>query len=296
MSLAELVLPALQASVAVLVFTIGLGTTPAELMHLARRPGKLVRSLVSMNLVMLAVAVGIVMVLPLAGPMKIMLVALALSPIPPILPKKLVKAGGGHDYVMALLCTASVFAIIWIPLAGEALDRIFPADITIPPTPVAMLVSMTVLGPTLAGVVMRLIAPRLAQRIAGPLGTVATLLLLCGLGLILVKAGPAMLALIGNGTLLAIVAFVLLGLVAGHLLGGPDPGDRSVLALATASRHPGVALAIAHITFPAEQAVTAAALLYLVTSIVVTVPYVAWRRKALDADRPPAIAEVAAPR
>ncbi len=295
MSLAELVLPALQTSVAVLVFTVGLGTTPAELMHLVRRPGKLLRSLVSMNLVMLVVAVGIVMVFPLGGPMKVMLVALALSPIPPVLPKKLVKAGGGHDYVMALLCTASVFAIIWIPLAGEVLDRIFPADITIPVAPMVKLVSMTVLGPTLAGVAVRLIAPGLAQRIAGPLGTVATVLLLCGLGLILFKAWPAMLAQLGNGTLLAIVAFVLLGLVSGHLLGGPDPGDRSVLALATACRHPGVALAIAQITFPAEQAVTAAALLYLVTSMVVTMPYVAWRRKALDADHPPAIAEGAAP-
>jgi len=42
--------------------------------------------------------------------------------------------------------------------------------------------------------------------------------------------------------------FVAIGLAVGHLLGGPAREDRSVLALATASRHPGVALAVAHDT------------------------------------------------
>ena len=286
MTLAELIVLIMKSSIAVLVFTIGLGTAPHQLTHLLRHPGQLVRSLVSMNLVMLAIAVAIALLFPLDRSVKLVLVALALSPVPPVLPKKLVKAGGGQDYVMALLFTASVFAIVWIPLAGEVLDRIFPADISIPPAPVAKLVSMTVLGPTLAGVVVRLLAPGLASRIAEPLGKVATILLLAGLGLVLAKAAPAMLALLGDGTLLAIAAFLVLGLVTGHLLGGPTPGDRSVLALATASRHPGVALAIAQLIFPTDKSIAATVLLYLIAGIVVTLPYVSWRKKALTLDAP----------
>jgi BASS family bile acid:Na+ symporter len=217
---------------------------------------------------------------------KVVLIALALSPVPPVLPKKLLKAGGGHEYVMALLFAASVFAIVWIPLAGVVLDRIFPVEVNIPPAPVAKLVAMTVLGPTLAGVVVRQLAPNLAERIAGPLGKVATVLLLAGLILIIAKAAPAMLAQLGDGTLLAIVAFLVLGLAVGHLLGGPTPGDRSVLALATASRHPGVALAIAQLIFPADKSAAATLLLYLITGVVVTVPYVNWRKKALTLDPP----------
>ena len=34
-------------------------------------------------------------------------------------------------------------------------------------------------------------------------------------------------------TRLAIAAIVLFGLLVGHLLGGPDPGNRGALALAT---------------------------------------------------------------
>ena len=286
MTLAELIVLIMKASIAVLVFTIGLGTAPRQLTHLLRRPGQLLRSLVAMNLVMLAIAVAIALLFPLQGSVKLVLVALALSPVPPVLPKKLMKAGGGQDYVMALLFTASVFAIVWIPFAGEVLDRIFPADISIPPAPVAKLVSMTVLGPTLAGVVARLLAPGLAGRIAEPLSKVATILLLAGLGLVLAKAAPAMLAQLGDGTLLAIAAFIVLGLVTGHLLGGPTPGDRSVLALATASRHPGVAMAIAQLMFPAEKSVPAMVLLYLIVGAVVTLPYVNWRKKALTPDTP----------
>jgi BASS family bile acid:Na+ symporter len=286
MTLAEAIVLILKSSIAVLVFTVGLGTAPRELTLLLRRPGQLVRSLVSMNVVMLALAVAIALLFPLKPSVKMVLIALALSPVPPVLPKKLLKAGGGHDYVTALLFSASVFAIVWIPLAGDVLDRIFPADVHIPPAAVAKLVAMTVLGPTLAGVVVRLLAPSLAGRIAEPLGKVATVLMLLGLVLIIAKAAPAIVAQLGDGTLLAIVAFLVLGLVTGHLLGGPTPGDRSVLALATASRHPGVAMAIAQLIFPTDKSFAATVLLYLVTGALVTLPYVNWRKKALTLDSP----------
>lgn len=287
MTLVQLVPLVLKTSIALVVFSVGLGATTRDLTMLVRRPGKLVGSLVSMNLVMMAIALAIALLFPVHRSVKIMLVALALSPVPPMLPKRLVKAGGGHDYVMSLLFCASVFAIFWIPFAGAVLDRLFPADINISPGPVIGVLAMTVLGPTLAGVIVRRLAPGLAGRIAAPIGKVATVLLVAGAGLIVAKAAPAMLAQIGDGTLLAIVAFTVLGLVVGHLMGGPSPGDRGVLALATACRHPAMAMTIAHLTFPAEKAVPAAVLLYLLVSLVVSLPYIAWRQKALAPEAPP---------
>jgi BASS family bile acid:Na+ symporter len=285
-TLAELVPLVLKVSLAALVFTMGLGTGPGAVTALLRRPGKLLRALVSMNLAMLVVATVIVKLFALARPVEIILVALALSPVPPLLPKKLVKAGGGHDYVMALFATASVFAILWIPLVGPVIDWMSPADISIPPWPVAKLVAMTLLGPTLAGALVRLFLPRFAERVAGPLSHAATLLLFAAVGMVIFMVGPAMLALLGDGTLLAIVAFLVLGLIAGHLLGGRAPGDRSVLALITASRHPGVAIAVAHLVFPQEKAVIPAVLIYLLADVVISLPYVAWRKKALAAPAP----------
>jgi BASS family bile acid:Na+ symporter len=85
-------------------------------------------------------------------------------------------------------------------------------------------------------------------------------------------------ALVGNGTLVAIAAFVVLGLAIGHVLGGPNPHDRSVLALATASRHPAIALTIAQTNFP-NQPVVPAILIYLILGVVLGIPYIKWRQR-----------------
>jgi BASS family bile acid:Na+ symporter len=85
-----------------------------------------------------------------------------------------------------------------------------------------------------------------------------------------------------------IAAFVVLGLVVGHLLGGPDEGSRSALALSTSTRHPGVAMAvIAAVGAPAKE-VLPAVLLYLVVGAIVSLPYMKWRRSREGAPAGPA--------
>jgi BASS family bile acid:Na+ symporter len=88
--------------------------------------------------------------------------------------------------------------------------------------------------------------------------------------------------LIGNGTVVAMVIFAVVALIVGHTLGRPHPTERSVLALATASRHPGLAITIAAATFPAQRRLeVAAVLLYMVVSTVVVAPYVSWRKRSV---------------
>jgi BASS family bile acid:Na+ symporter len=79
-----------------------------------------------------------------------------------------------------------------------------------------------------------------------------------------------------------IAVFVLAGLAIGHLLGGPDPDQRTVLALSTATRHPGVALAIVGANFPGEKAALAAILLCLIWGTILSIPYVRWRRHRIQ--------------
>jgi len=67
----------------------------------------------------------------------------------------------------------------------------------------------------------------------------------------------------------------------GHLMGGQDPEDRTVLALSNACRHPGVAVAIAGAVAEDKGAVSAAVLLAVLVSVLVTVPYVKWRQRSL---------------
>jgi BASS family bile acid:Na+ symporter len=97
--------------------------------------------------------------------------------------------------------------------------------------------------------------------------------------LVVFGAWPQMMTLVGDGTLMVFIAFVLVGLAVGHFLGGPEQADRTVLAIATGSRHPGMALAIATASFPEQKLVVPALILYLLVSVVASLPYIVWRRR-----------------
>ena len=95
----------------------------------------------------------------------------------------------------------------------------------------------------------------------------------------------AMWALVGQGTILAIVIFTVAGLGIGHLLGGPDPHHAVVLALSTACRHPAIALAVASTNFPNER-FGALILLYLLVNALAGIPYVMWQRRRVASGMP----------
>jgi BASS family bile acid:Na+ symporter len=279
MNLATLVPLALKASIVLIVFVLGLNVRPRDAVYLFRRPGKLLRSLLSMNVVMPLFAAGVVAAFELHPAVEIALIALAVSPIPPLLPRKSLKAGGEASYTFGLLVAAALLAIVFVPVAVDLLGRAFGRPARMSPAAVAQLVLLTVIAPLAAGMVARRAAPGFSGRMAKPVSLGATILLFGSVLPVLFTAWPAIVSLIGNGTVVAIAAFILGGLAAGHLLGGPDPDDRTVLAFCTAFRHPGVAIAIANANFPGQKLVSAAVLLYLLVGAVVSFPILAWRRR-----------------
>jgi BASS family bile acid:Na+ symporter len=180
---------------------------------------------------------------------------------------------------MWLLGTAAVTAIVFVPGAMALLGHVFDLRGYISVAAVARLVTITVLAPLVAGMLMRYLAPSLAEHLSAPMSRIATLLLVAGVVPVLLASGPAIVSLIGNGTVLALAAFSTAGLVAGHVLGGPEPADRVVLALATATRHPGVSLAIASAAFPEQRLVGPAVALYLMVATLLSALYLAWFRR-----------------
>ena len=281
----QAVILALQVSVLLTVFGFGLQTTAHELLYLVRRPSLLARSLAAMFVVMPLVAVVLVRVFELRPAFEIALVALAISPVPPLLPKKESKAGGQSAYGLGLMAVVSLLAIAVVPLSVEILGRYFVRPLRMPPTAVAKVVVIMTLLPLVAGALVRAIAPAIADRLEKPAKLIATVLLIVGAGALLVAALPLIASLIDSRTLLAIAAFVVVGLVTGHMLGGPEPENETVLALSTVSRHPAIALAVAKLNFPNEPYLGATILLYLLVLAVITLPYMARQRKNLLARR-----------
>jgi len=279
MTVATLLPLLIQLSLGLLVFSIALHATFGDVTYLFRRPKLLIRSLLSMFVVMPLFAAVLAKSFDLTPVVKGALVLLAVSPLPPVFPKKASKAGGQQSYTIGLLVAATLFSIVFIPIAMELLERAFDVPLQMGAAQVLALVLWTLLVPLALGVMVHRLAPSPAERIAKPVGQFALILLLLAILPVFIKVWPAMMSLIGNGTILVMVAFVLVGLTAGHLLGGPDPGNRTVLALSSATRHPGIAIALAHVNFPDQKLAPAAILLYFLVSAIAVKPYLVWTKR-----------------
>jgi BASS family bile acid:Na+ symporter len=280
MTAQTLILLAVKVSIVLSVIAIGLASRVEDTLFLLRQPRLLLRSALAINIVMPLVAAAMAWTFDLPGAVEVALVALAVSPVPPLLPRKQMKAHGEPSYAIGLLVAAALVAVLFVPIAVELIGFMFRLPLSMDPWTIARLVFATVLAPLLAGIVVRRLMPGIAARLARPVGLTANIVLvLCALA-ILLTVWPAIVALLGTGALFAIIAFVAIGLAVGHALGGPDPNHRTVLALATASRHPGVALAISSANFPGNKAVLPALLLYLLAATVLAIPYVMWRKRA----------------
>lgn len=284
MTVARIAVLILQLSVILVVFTLGLESTFRDALSLFRRPALLFRSLVSMNVVMPVFAAFMAATFHLKPAVEIALVFLAVSPVPPIVPRQQLKLGGNSNYVHGLLVSAALASIILVPIIVEILGKVFRQDIHVGPVTVAKIVAMTILLPIAAGMWVHRAAPKFAQKAAPHLSRAALVLLLVLSVVVLVVLLPGIAIMVGDGTILAVAAFVLVGAAVGHWLGGPMPGERTTLALATASRHPGLALAIASVNYPGQRRnVAAVIVLYFLVKAIVLLPYTRWRKRQLRA-------------
>ncbi|WP_328353025.1 bile acid:sodium symporter [Mycobacterium sp. NBC_00419] len=265
-------------SLGVLVFGSGLGARFTDITALLRRPGLLVRSLIAVLVVAPVLAVVLVRVFDLNQEVAIALVALSVSPLPPLLPSRGEKAGGRTEYGLGLVLLLAVCGVPFIMVSTEALQAVFGRDYISAPWTIAKLLILTMVVPLVAGMVLARFSPLTARRLEGPIERVQRWLLPIAMVVLLISAAPDMWSLLGNHTLLALGIFVLGSFAAGHLLGGPDRRDAAVLAFATSCRHPATALALASANFPDTEEHAAVALYGLMTAAVGAV-YTLWLRR-----------------
>jgi BASS family bile acid:Na+ symporter len=277
MDLKQLVTLGLQVSIVVTVFGYGLKTTTADLLDVVRRPVLLVRSVAAVLLIMPAVAFTLTRVFEVRHEVEVALVALALSPVPPLLPMKEMKAGGQISYGLGLLALLALLSIATIPLAAHVLASLLDRPLAVAPSAVARLALITVLVPLVAGIIVRARATAIADRIAPGLSLGAKLLLVVAATALLAGVWRSVWEATGQGAVAAITVFIVIGLAVGHLSGGPQRETSVVVGLSCACRHPAIAFAIASGNFP-NQRFGGAIILYLLVSLLVGVPYVRWNR------------------
>jgi BASS family bile acid:Na+ symporter len=277
MDLTHIVKLAIAASVLLMAISLGLRATLADATYLIRNlfqpPRSLLRALIAMNIVVPVVAVVVAKAFDLPQAVKIALLAMAVSPIPPILPGKQLKFGGRPAYVFGLLVAVSLAAILLVPLGVDILGRIFGRDAHVGFAPIAILIGKSVFLPLVLGLTVARFSPAIAGRLAPVLSRSGNVLLAAGLIPILISVWPAVRTLVGHGTLIAIAAVVVTAIATGHFIGGPNPHDRTALGIFSAMRHPGVALSIATTNVPENSTVTGAILLFVLTATILTSIY-----------------------
>jgi bile acid:Na+ symporter, BASS family len=281
----QLVILAFQISIICTVFGFGLKTRLDDLLYLVRQPGLLVRSIVSVFVIMPVVAVAIAQWFDFPRTVEIALIALSISPTPPLLPRREAKSGGHEDYGLGLMALLAALSIVVVPLSAELLSAFVGRPLAAPSSAIAGIVFISVLLPLGVGMAVRALAPAIAERLDKLVAMIVKILLPPALVVLLIVMAPAMWRLIGGGTLVAMLLFLAIGFVVGHVMGGPDPDHAIVLAISTACRHPAIALSIASANFPDEQ-FGAAILLYLLLGVVAGVPYTVWGRRHMTAHVP----------
>lgn len=273
MALATLLKLALVLSVFVSVFALALQARLADVLLLVHNWRQGLRATVAIYMVVPAAAITMCHFFQFRPAVEIAMIAIAFSPIPPILPKKQLQAGGSASYVTGLLVLASALSLVITPLGIALSAKILNANASIDADKIALTLFITIGAPLGCGLLFGYVLGPHAHRAAGLFKTVGGIMLAVSVLLWVWLSLPAMWAVIGDGTLVALIAMCAAALVAGSLLGGPDPGDRAALSLAAAARHPGVAIAIATSNFPDERLAPAAVLLSLILYTVISIPY-----------------------
>ncbi|MGD2011556.1 MAG: hypothetical protein PVI76_10685, partial [Desulfobacterales bacterium] len=173
----------LKASIAALIFAIGMTATTEDIVYLWRRPALLLKSIIAMYIVMPAVAVLMAWTLDLPPRTELALVVLAICAGAPLLPKKLIKFGGDPSYVFSLIVTTSLLAIVTVPASLHFLAEIISFDTSaVTPSQVARIILKTFLLPLGVGMLFRLAVPALADRFGDSLLKIASAVMaLCAL-------------------------------------------------------------------------------------------------------------------
>jgi bile acid:Na+ symporter, BASS family len=281
MTFADLIPIAIKLSIVLLVFALGLRADWRDAVSLFRQPRLLVRSILAMAILMIAFVVAIASVFDLRPPVRIAILALAISPVPPLLPNRQQIAGGSHSYAIGLMVAAALIAIVLMPFFVAVLGGYFDAETHMAFRQVAAIVAVSVIAPLAAGMFVRYVAPEFAGRIVKPVSIFANVLLVVAALIVLFNLSEPIWRMIGHGVLVVLALFTLVGIAIGHFLGGPNPDDRTVLALATGIRHPGLAMAIASVNFPDQKiAVLAVVVCHVLVGLILSIPYLIWRKRS----------------
>jgi len=272
------------ATLFTIMFALGVGLPLDGFSRWQQQRGLLLRGLLGTCVLVPLAAVALLLwppTLALSQPARFTIALMAVCPSAPLLLRKAGKQGGDRSLAALLQVGAALVAILSIPLLAILITRIFGVSgWAIEARHVAGQVALAQLLPLLLGLLLRRFAPQWASRLEGPLDRIANVLLLLLVLVVLAKTAPLLVTYVGaNLVALPVMgALVLISLALGYGLADRDPQQRVTFALVTSMRNPGLALLLAGIYAPEVPAVKLGILVYLLITVVLSIPFLRWQR------------------
>lgn len=192
-----------QLSILATAFSFGLKATTEDVQDLIRRPALLGRSLLAIFVIVPIVAVALAHAFDFPHAAEIAMIALAISPLAVLIPVNLIKVGRRFSFPAGLMAMVALLSVVVVPLLVALVGRFLGWSL-VSPLRAAGVVAAIVLLPLVAGMVVRALRPVLADRIELPTSLVGTIVLRLATLALLLTSLHAILALIVNGTVIAI--------------------------------------------------------------------------------------------
>ena len=284
----DILLILVNVTVFTLMLTIGINHSLGQLTALWREPGVLLRSLISVLVVVPVVAIILLWLFDLPPYIVTALAVLAAAPGAPMTTRRSQMAGADLTYVSTLQLTVSLLAVAVTPLILAIFYALFELTIEhVSPLEVASQVARVTFLPVVVGLVLQLAAPKLIAKARKPLNTLANILflLLAFAIIVAIAVVPDLREGLGVGwaAYAAILILAVAAIVSGHLLGGQRLDRRAGLATATLARNAGLAVFILGLTesgYPSIPVVV----VYMLLGSVTALPYGIWIKRRISSN------------
>jgi BASS family bile acid:Na+ symporter len=279
---ATLVKLILIAGIVLNVVAIGVRARPQDALGLLRQPPLAARAMLAMFLFVPLFVFIITIVFQTSRPVTAVLLALSVAPMPPLISSRELKAGAAPEYAIGLQFLATGFSLIAVPIMLALAGAVFGERLPFAPTALIIILALTVAVPLAIGMAIGHFQPGWREPVAVWASRIGWISLAIGSVALLAARGTDIIAQLGSGTLLITITVIAFALFIGHVLGGPDEGNRTALAITCAARHPGVAITLVSGLFPEDAAaVFGMTGLFWLTSFLMAIPYQRWRKSSL---------------
>jgi BASS family bile acid:Na+ symporter len=235
--------------VVLVMFSIGLRVTGGELVDVLRNRALFAKTLLANCVLVPGIGLLLVSTFPLTPDASVGILLLAAIPGTPIALQFTRMAKTRLAFAAVMTFALSLVSIVLTPLAVEVMPRIAQRSER-PIMNLIVSILIYIAAPLCTGLWLGKRVPRLGPRLILPLEILATIVFVVLMWETRLARRAALVAIAGREAILAMFLLLVISMVIGWVVGGPDPESRRVLVTTTGMRSVIVVLYVARYCFP----------------------------------------------